>query len=157
MPGRFLLVGLIQISPPRVNPLLTWHHPRIGQPRPVRVPLGAIGGRRREAFIIERMMPMDEAANQGTVEIDDHRLFHRMPVRWDAALDAGHKTNESDCLVLDISPGGAKIQTPDPLPADASVVLTPERGGRFHGKVAWQQGSYLGIAFDRTHEDFLAA
>ena len=63
----------------------------------------------------------------------------------------------SDCLVHDISPGGAKVQIPDPPPAETLVALVLEPGGRFSGKVAWQQGGYFGISFDRTHDDFLAA
>ncbi len=93
---------------------------------------------------------------QGTGQDNEQRSFHRMAVRWDATLTAGSEPVEDDCLVLDISPGGAQVQTPDPLPAETVVALTLRRGGRFSGKVAWQQGSYFGITFERTHDDFLA-
>jgi len=52
-----------------------------------------------------------------------------------------------DCTVLDISPGGAKLQTSDPLPASTSVRLKLSHGGDFEGVVAWQQGSFMGLAF----------
>ena len=94
---------------------------------------------------------------QGPNQEDEQRRFHRMAVRWEAALSAGTDADGGGCLVLDMSPGGAKVQTQNPLPAETPVSLMLDRGGRFSGRVAWQHGSYFGILFDRTHDDFLSA
>ena len=88
---------------------------------------------------------------------EEQRRFHRMAVRWDAWMSGRLPGDIGGCLVLDISPGGAQIQTQDPLPAQTQVALALERGGNFSGTVAWHRGSYVGIAFDRQHDDFLAA
>lgn len=83
---------------------------------------------------------------------DQERRRHvRMTVHWAGDLSAeGTAGAEApmDCTVLDISPGGAKLQTSDPLPATTLVRLKLSHGGDFEGVVAWQQGSFMGLAFN---------
>lgn len=68
-----------------------------------------------------------------------------MTVHWSGEVRAG--SDLTDCTVLDISPGGAKLQTANPLPPQTAIVLSLQHGGEFSGAVAWQQGSVMGVAF----------
>ncbi len=68
-----------------------------------------------------------------------------MAVHWSGEVSAG--SDLSDCTVLDISPGGARLQTANPLPPRTAMLLRLNHGGEFSGKVAWQQGSVMGVAF----------
>ena len=68
-----------------------------------------------------------------------------MAVHWSGNVTSGDEA--MDCSVHDISPGGAKLQSAKPLPARSDVWLKLYRGGQFAGHVAWQQGSFMGIAF----------
>lgn len=83
----------------------------------------------------------------------ERRRHVRMAVHWAGDLSAQGNSRKSagddtmDCTVLDISPGGAKLQTSDPLPAATAVRLKLSHGGDFEGVVAWQQGSFMGLAF----------
>ena len=83
----------------------------------------------------------------------ERRRHVRMAVHWAGDLSAEGSAQKSkgdgtmDCTVLDISPGGAKLQTSDPLPAATAVRLKLSHGGDFEGVVAWQQGSFMGLAF----------
>ena len=84
----------------------------------------------------------------------ERRRHVRMAVHWAGDLSAEGTGKGSaaaggtmDCTVLDISPGGAKLQTSDPLPAATPVRLKLSHGGDFEGIVAWQQGSFMGLAF----------
>lgn len=84
----------------------------------------------------------------------ERRRHVRMAVHWAGDLSAEGSAQKSagggdtmDCTVLDISPGGAKLQTSNPLPAATAVRLKLSHGGDFQGVVAWQQGSFMGLAF----------
>lgn len=68
-----------------------------------------------------------------------------MAVHWLGDVTSGGEA--VDCTVLDISPGGAKLQSADPLPALTKVQLKLYHGGLFTGEVSWQHGSFMGIEF----------
>ena len=78
-------------------------------------------------------------------DASDRRRHVRMPVHWAGELAEGKESR--DCVVLDISPAGARVQSADPLPAISSVKLTLAHGGDYEGAVVWQQGSFMGLAF----------
>lgn len=78
-------------------------------------------------------------------DASDRRHHVRMPVHWAGEL-AGEQESQ-DCVVLDISPAGARVQSADPLPAVTSVKLTLAHGGDYEGAVVWQQGSFMGLRF----------
>ena len=75
----------------------------------------------------------------------NRRRHTRMAVHWSGEVTANDEL--ADCTVLDISPGGARLQTASPLPAKTPMVLQLEHGGEFRGQVAWQQGSVMGVVF----------
>ena len=75
----------------------------------------------------------------------ERRRHSRMAVHW--LGDVTTAGQAVDCTVLDISPGGAKLQSAEPLPALTEVLLKLYHGGQFGGQVAWQHGSFMGIEF----------
>jgi hypothetical protein len=75
----------------------------------------------------------------------NRRRHARMAVHWSGEVTADDEL--ADCTVLDISPGGARLQSATPLPPRTAMMLRLQHGGEFHGQVAWQQGSVMGVAF----------
>lgn len=75
----------------------------------------------------------------------ERRRHLRWPVFWQASLSDRDQTRS--CMVLDFSPGGAKVRVGD-LPSIGSVVSLGFVGaiGLF-GRLAWQRGNLLGIEF----------
>lgn len=85
----------------------------------------------------------------------ERRRHSRQSVHWTANLHAADDPNE--CTVLDISPGGAQVQTSDPLPAKTGIVLKLDQGDEYPGDIVWQQGSFMGIRFRTSGPTNLAA
>ncbi len=81
----------------------------------------------------------------------ERRRFLRWPVFWMAGVDTGDCV--SKCLVLDFSPGGAKLQSPEGPPVGERVALKFSDAVQLFGKVAWSRGGLLGIEFqDETRQ-----
>jgi hypothetical protein len=58
-----------------------------------------------------------------------------------------------DCVVLNISVGGAKLRISEPIGDASQVRLRVERIGDFAGRLAWRDGTTMGIAFhDQLHD-----
>ena len=86
----------------------------------------------------------DEAARDA--EGRERRRFTRSTVVWAGRLlHAGGKT---DCVVLNISINGAKVQTTEPYAGPDAIALEIPRFGRFEGKIVWRKNNAMGIAFD---------
>jgi hypothetical protein len=54
---------------------------------------------------------------------------------------------EVDCEILNISVGGAKVRLAEPVETDSEVRVRIDRVGEFAGRVAWRDGTTLGIEF----------
>jgi two-component system, chemotaxis family, chemotaxis protein CheY len=89
---------------------------------------------------------------------DGRRKSSRRPVLWIARLDTDASSME--CLLLNISLGGAMLQIPAPITSRA-VTLALERFGSFTAEVKWQRDNKLGIRFtdppDRIAQAFAEA
>ncbi|MFA6316976.1 MAG: PilZ domain-containing protein [Elusimicrobiota bacterium] len=90
----------------------------------------------------------------------ERRIHGRKPIRHPAKLRVHQEHHLKarleeggtwhDCLILNISPGGAKVSVEGPA-SDAKVVhLEIGRFGRFGAEVVWRAGSELGLRF--THD-----
>lgn len=73
------------------------------------------------------------------------RRFHRLPVIWAGRLD--RKVDDTDCTILNVSPGGAKLQIADYEPCPARVTLQSPRFGELKGRVVWRRNDLVGLAF----------
>ncbi|MBI5622956.1 MAG: PilZ domain-containing protein [Elusimicrobia bacterium] len=70
----------------------------------------------------------------------DHRLVAR--------LEEGGTWHH--CLIINISPGGAKVSIGEPVGQAKTVHLEIAKFGRFGCEVVWRSGSELGLRF--THD-----
>ncbi len=61
---------------------------------------------------------------------------------------------EVDCKVLDISVGGAKIRVAHPMERNAPVCVKILGVGEFSGRVAWCNGTTLGVEFQDELTEF---
>ena len=78
----------------------------------------------------------------------DRRDFVRTSVMWAAKLHI--KTHTINCVVLNISPDGAKIRL-ESIPDEISpATLHVDRIGDLPGEVLWQEGAMLGISFHES-------
>jgi PilZ domain len=53
-----------------------------------------------------------------------------------------------DCIVLDVSPGGARVRTEVVTPVPDQVILRFSGGSAFAAQLQWALGTELGFAFD---------
>lgn len=55
-----------------------------------------------------------------------------------------------DCVVLDVSPGGARIRMDVMIPLPATVILRFSGGSAFVARLQWARGTEVGFAFERS-------
>lgn len=79
--------------------------------------------------------------------LNERRQYTRVGVMWMATLKS--TTGFLECIVLDLSRGGAKLafNAPASLPANAAVALVLEGVGTFRAAAVWQRADYAGIQF----------
>jgi hypothetical protein len=75
----------------------------------------------------------------------DRRAYPRVPVALPAFLQTDGERHAVQ--ILDLSPGGAKLDCPASLPVGAAVILDCGTLGR-SAVVRWQSGGVMGICFD---------
>jgi len=69
----------------------------------------------------------------------------RKRVLWAARIDVGGR--QHDCVVVDLSLGGAKLDLKAPLAHGDKVTLMLERFGSFRAEVAWREEGSCGLRF----------
>jgi hypothetical protein len=75
----------------------------------------------------------------------DRRVYPRVPVALPAFLQAGGERHAVQ--ILDLSPGGAKLDCPASLPSGTAVILDCGTLGR-PAVVRWNSAGVMGICFD---------
>ena len=83
----------------------------------------------------------------------ERRQYERRSVHLPGRLTTGDRTD--DCVVFDISAGGAVVQSPTAAAPAQSVRLKLTEKGEFSGTVVWQRDDRIGIKFDHLDEDRL--
>ena len=83
----------------------------------------------------------------------ERRQHERRSVHLPGRLITDDRTN--DCVVFDISAGGAVVQTPASASPAQTVRLKLTEKGEFSGTVVWQREDRIGIKFDHLDEDRL--
>jgi hypothetical protein len=69
----------------------------------------------------------------------------RKRVLWAAQLQVSSK--RYDCIVVDLSLGGARLHFAEPIEKGEKVVLLLDRVGNFGAEVIWQQERSIGVRF----------
>ncbi|MEO8176068.1 MAG: PilZ domain-containing protein [Sphingomicrobium sp.] len=75
----------------------------------------------------------------------DRRIYPRVPVALPAFLQANGKRHPVQ--IVDLSPGGAKLDCAVSLPTGTAVILDCGTLGRA-AVVRWQSGGVMGVCFD---------
>lgn len=74
------------------------------------------------------------------------RRHPRAAVFWSGAVQAGRTS--VDCIVLNLSPGGAKVKLLQRFVSDGSpVVVHIDRLGSYASEVIWSEGDTMGVHF----------
>lgn len=90
---------------------------------------------------------------------DERRRHPRKPVDVPARLqDAAHELHARlevnhhwhDCRIVNISPGGAKVQIKDELIRGKRAHLKIENFGQFSAHIVWRSGDEIGLHFDES-------
>src|SRR5277367_2748449 len=69
------------------------------------------------------------------VRPEDRRRHKRKPVLWSARVES--RTGAADCIILDLSLGGAKLRGQIEVQARQSVTLVIDRFGAIRAEVVW--------------------
>jgi hypothetical protein len=91
------------------------------------------------------MMASSDLSAQDRDPYADRRVYPRVPVALPAFLQANGERHAVQ--ILDLSPGGAKLDCPAIHPTGAAVVLDCGTLSR-SAVVRWQTGGVLGLCFD---------
>ncbi|HUZ75647.1 MAG TPA: PilZ domain-containing protein [Stellaceae bacterium] len=75
----------------------------------------------------------------------DRRRHQRVGTMWMATLQSAGSLH--DCMVIDLSRGGAKLVLPDAQPLADTVELVVGGFGTFRAKRVWQRGEFAGVQF----------
>ena len=87
----------------------------------------------------EKRLPLSEE------EAAAHRRTVRKRVLWAARIDAAGR--QYDCVVIDLSLGGAKLDLTAPVAQGDVVTLVLERFGSFRAEIAWREEGSVGLRF----------
>lgn len=80
----------------------------------------------------------------------NRRNLERVAVLWSGNLNCEGQSH--DCLIVNVSAGGAMVRVDTPDLCKKSVVLRSPRFGELVGEITWRQGKELGIEFKETPE-----
>ena len=93
----------------------------------------------------DMMMASSAPSSQDDTPFADRRIYPRVPVALPALLQSGGERHAVQ--LLDLSPGGAKLNCAASLSVGAAVTLDCGTLGR-SAVVRWQNGGLLGLCFD---------
>ena len=93
---------------------------------------------------------MSEPSESRTIPISEDeaaalRSAVRKRVLWAAKL--GHGAQRFDCVVADLSLGGARVHLAEPIANGERVSLALDRLGTLRAEVVWQEGHSIGLRF----------
>jgi hypothetical protein len=91
------------------------------------------------------MMASSNPSPQDCDPYADRRVYPRVPVALPALLQANGERHAVQ--ILDLSPGGAKLDCPATLSVGTAVILDCGTLGR-SAMVRWQSANVMGLCFD---------
>ena len=80
----------------------------------------------------------------------DRRRYPRTPLHRSGTLLIGGRVQ--DCTILDISPGGAKLESERAVQPTSVATLRLYHGSQFPGTIVWRDGDFMGMRFDTESE-----
>jgi hypothetical protein len=76
---------------------------------------------------------------------EERRQHKRKPVLWAARVET--RNGPADCVILDLSLGGAKLRAPVAVSAKQPVMLVIDRFGALRAEVVWARRGHMGLRF----------
>jgi hypothetical protein len=76
---------------------------------------------------------------------DDRRAHKRKAVLWSARIETN--SGPCDCIILDLSLGGAKLRTTAEAMSRQHVTLVIDRFGALRAEVMWARRGHMGVRF----------
>jgi len=89
------------------------------------------------------MEATDESEN--TPPLGERRSHRRARVLWQGGYSSSDR--DVDCVVLEISAGGAKVHVSDPFSCSDTGTLRFPRFGDFRTEVIWRKTNVMGLRF----------
>jgi len=81
---------------------------------------------------------------------ETRRKFERTTVLWSGSLVC--EGQDVECVIVNVSPGGAMVRVENPAACKKSVVLRCPRFGELSGEITWRQDKELGIEFQDSEQ-----
>lgn len=82
-----------------------------------------------------------------SIRPQDRRKNFRIEWKSPASIDLGDGSGRLNCVVRNLSNGGARIACIETLPDEFILRLTPGRGRPRSCRVAWRRGDEVGVQF----------
>ncbi len=86
----------------------------------------------------------------------DNRRHKRKSGMWKAHVELGHGYRV-DCIILDLSDGGAKLMLKQPIAVGRVVTVVADSIGARGARVAWSEGNRAGVQFIEGSAQVVAA
>jgi hypothetical protein len=86
----------------------------------------------------------------------DNRRHKRKSGMWKAHVELGHGYRV-DCIILDLSDGGAKLMLKQPIAMGRVVTVVADSIGARGARVAWSEGHRAGVQFIEGSAQVVAA
>jgi len=81
---------------------------------------------------------------------EERRQHKRKPVLWSARIESN--AGAAECIIMDLSLGGAKLRGQIAVKARDAVTLVIDRFGTIRAEVVWARMGYLGLRFTDSQD-----
>jgi hypothetical protein len=81
---------------------------------------------------------------------EERREHKRKPVLWSARVE--WNSGAAECIIMDLSLGGAKLRGPVAAKAHDPVTLVIDRFGTIRAEIVWARMGYIGLRFTDSHD-----
>ncbi len=88
---------------------------------------------------------LQDEESVGGASPSDRRQHKRKPVLWAARVET--REGPFECIILDLSLGGAKLRGGAPVAAKQIVTLVIDRFGALRAEVMWARSGHMGLRF----------
>lgn len=110
-------------------------------------------GRGRGAYSLSSKMRSKMRSSEAILDLEsadgaaysDRRRHKRKPVLWAARVET--RSGPSECIILDLSLGGAKLRGGGTVEAKQIVTLVIDRFGALRAEVMWARSGHMGLRF----------
>ncbi len=85
---------------------------------------------------------------------DERRTKQRKPARMRAWADPGGVAAPADCVIMDLSEGGARVAAVGDRPLPETFTLVNEANGKLgEASVMWRSENTVGVRFEKSREN----